>query len=96
MVNHSENFVAPNKGNYIPNHLKRLMKPITTCIAIHTQTIESRWNQLKQKIRNHRGIKSENLQNYINEVQWANENEKALVSQMIKMFKIYFDIIKIA
>jgi transposase-like protein len=51
----------------VVNHTLNFVDPVT---GVHTQDIESKWNQLKQKLKERRGINRDDLQSYLNERMW--------------------------
>lgn len=59
----------PNKisTHRVVNHSLNFVDPVT---GVHTQNIESKWNQLKQKIKERRGLSSDDIDYYLNERIW--------------------------
>jgi hypothetical protein len=51
----------------VVNHSLNFVDPVT---GVHTQTIESKWNQLKLKQKEKRGVSKDDLQSFLNERMW--------------------------
>ncbi|KAK3736068.1 hypothetical protein QZH41_008643 [Actinostola sp. cb2023] len=58
------NHVAEHR---IVNHSLNFVDPVT---GVHTQNMESKWNELKRKIKEMKGIAGDRLQSYLNERMW--------------------------
>ena len=59
---------APNVATHnVVNHSVNFVDPVT---GAHTQNIESKWNNLKLKIKKHRGVRGDILQIWLDEQMW--------------------------
>jgi hypothetical protein len=61
---HLPNRVARHR---VVNHSQNFVDPVT---GVHTQEIESVWNDLKSKIKGKRGVHRDDLQSFLNDRMW--------------------------
>ena len=74
----------------VVNHSHTFVDPIT---GVHTQDIESKWNQLKQKVKQRRGIAKEDMQSFLNERMWREwkaGNADDIISNFINSISLVF------
>ena len=73
---HSDDWGAyRNLTTHVPNvgihrvvvHKDNFVDPLT---GVHTQEIESAWNRLKYRVRLQKGVRSQDLQPFLNESMW--------------------------
>ena len=56
---------APNVNVHrVVVHVDNFVDPVT---GVHTQEVESAWNRLKYKMKNQKGVRSNDLQPFLNE-----------------------------
>ena len=48
-------------------HADNFLDPVT---GVHTREVESAWNRLKYKMKNQKGVQSNDLQPFLNEFMW--------------------------
>lgn len=59
---------VPNvQAHQVVVHADNFVDPVT---GIHTQEVESAWNRLKYHVKKERGVRGEDLQEFLNEQMW--------------------------
>ena len=79
--------LLPNKValHRVVNHSLNFVDPVT---GAHTQNIESKWNQLKMKIKERRGVSdSDDLHYYLQENIWREWNGVSGEDLLVNFFK---------
>jgi len=76
----------------VVNHSLNFVDPVT---GVHTQAIESKWNQLKLKVKERMGVSQEDLQSFLNErmyKEWKGADDELLVNLFSSVTLMYSNV----
>ena len=77
---HLANKVAIHR---VVNHSLNFVDPVT---GVHTQNIESKWNQLKQKVKERRGVSRDDIRHFVDGRMWREWNGPTTEEIMTNLF----------